>query len=293
MYWYNNQDFAVKWGSSLSDCFKVSNGVRQGGILSPILFNVFMDELSYLLCSSDVGCHIGSQCINHLFYADDVVLLAPSPMSLSLLLNICEDFSKDSELSYNEKKTVCMCIRSKNYKDLQPTNQFLNGVVLDWVDQYKYLGAVLKSDMSDNRDMERQIRFLYCQGNILIRKFSKCTEHVKIRLFNAYVRCFYCCHLWSNFSNEALHRVKVAYNNVYRRLLGIKGQCSISRKLIEHNLPTLKEVLRKASVSFRERLMKSSNILIVTLVSSLHFMYSSSLSLYWNKSAFVLRGPLL
>ena len=110
-------------------------------------------------------------------------------MSLSLLLNICEDFSKDSELSYNEKKTVCMCIRSKNYKDLQPTNQFLNGVVLDWVDQYKYLGAVLKSDMSDNRDMERQIRFLYCQGNSLIRKFSKCTDHVKnvkIQLFSEF-----------------------------------------------------------------------------------------------------------
>ena len=46
MQWYVTQKACVRWGSAVSDNFFVSNGVRQGGILSPLLFNVYMDCLS-------------------------------------------------------------------------------------------------------------------------------------------------------------------------------------------------------------------------------------------------------
>ena len=75
------QDFIVRWNNTLSASFKVSNGVRQGGILSPKLFSVYIDDLSKILT-------------NHLFYADDSVLLATSPMALKQLIGICEKYSK-------------------------------------------------------------------------------------------------------------------------------------------------------------------------------------------------------
>ena len=80
--WYSSQDFMVRWANILSSAFKVSNGVRQGGIMSPVLFNVYMDDLSHLLSNSNVGCVIDSVVCNHLFYADDSVLVAPSPEAL-------------------------------------------------------------------------------------------------------------------------------------------------------------------------------------------------------------------
>ena len=51
----------------MSPYFTISNGVRQGGILSPSLFAVYMDDLSSLLNASRIGCHIDDVCINHVF----------------------------------------------------------------------------------------------------------------------------------------------------------------------------------------------------------------------------------
>ena len=60
----------------------ISNEVRQGGILSPSLFAVYMDDLSSLLNASRIGCHISDVGINHVFYADDLCLMAPCAIAL-------------------------------------------------------------------------------------------------------------------------------------------------------------------------------------------------------------------
>ena len=55
MFWYAHQTMCVRWGSSVSSKFTVSNGVRQGGILSPFLFNIYMDDLSVNLKACQTG----------------------------------------------------------------------------------------------------------------------------------------------------------------------------------------------------------------------------------------------
>ena len=77
MFRYAHQMFQVKWDNVVSAPFYVGNGVRQGGILSPILFNVYMDDLSKCLNGSNTGCLVGDSIVNHLMYTDDSVLLSP------------------------------------------------------------------------------------------------------------------------------------------------------------------------------------------------------------------------
>ena len=60
-----------------------------GGILSPYLFCAYMDALSNKLNDIKVGCTIGITLINQLMYAEDLVLLSPSAMGVSLLLSVC------------------------------------------------------------------------------------------------------------------------------------------------------------------------------------------------------------
>ena len=80
-----SQQAQVRWGSHISDSFYIRNGVRQGGILSPMLFNLYVDGLSRSLNSLNIGCKIGPRLVNHLAYADDLVLICPSVKVFSVL----------------------------------------------------------------------------------------------------------------------------------------------------------------------------------------------------------------
>ena len=68
----------AKWVTEHSDNFSVSNGVRQGGVILPLLFSCYIDQLFSQLQNSGLGCHVGSSLAGSFGYADDIVLVAPS-----------------------------------------------------------------------------------------------------------------------------------------------------------------------------------------------------------------------
>ena len=59
MFWYQRQSICVKWGKRTSEYFSIINGVRQGGVLLPQLFAIYMDDLSVCLTQCKAGCHQG------------------------------------------------------------------------------------------------------------------------------------------------------------------------------------------------------------------------------------------
>ena len=113
VYWYRTQNACVRWSTACSEMFAVSNGVRQSGILSPLFFNVYMDGLSDILCRTECGCTMGGRMLNHLMYADDIVLLSPSAKGLQRLVDICAAYGDIHDIKFNHAKTVCMYLPSK------------------------------------------------------------------------------------------------------------------------------------------------------------------------------------
>ncbi len=71
------------------ESFTVSNGVRQGGMLSQFLFNVYMDDQSSRIDVCKTGCLIPIMLVNHLTYADYLVNFCPNCAGIDYLLKIC------------------------------------------------------------------------------------------------------------------------------------------------------------------------------------------------------------
>ena len=78
------------------------------------LVSVFR-PLSTQLLSSRIGCHIAGECVNHIAYADEIVLLAPSIKALQTLIDMCFKFAGDNDILYDETKTQCMAFWPRLY----------------------------------------------------------------------------------------------------------------------------------------------------------------------------------
>ena len=96
---YRKQRIQVRWGDSLSDMFSMSNGVKQGAVLSPVL--LISDKLFEGLRASGIGCHVGKMYAGAFVYSDDVVLLAPSLDALREMVSICETYATEYNLLFN------------------------------------------------------------------------------------------------------------------------------------------------------------------------------------------------
>ena len=96
----------VRWGNSLSMTFRCSNGIRQGGQLSPLFYSVYTDDLNHHLQATGVGCYVGGAWVNSLSYADDMVLPAPTITALQALLEVCRVYYAPHDIVYNTTKTV-------------------------------------------------------------------------------------------------------------------------------------------------------------------------------------------
>ena len=287
LFWYMQQRFCVRWGKVYSIWFHTSNGVRQGGIISPILFNVYMDDLSADLNAAKVGCQVNGVFINNLMYADDSCLLAPSISALQRLLNICMRYAKENNIVYNKTKTNCMCYKPKKLRNLHVPAVYLSGSRLKFVGKVKYLGVIIDQELSDNDDLLRHRKFLYGKGNTLIRHFRMCSEAVKDRLFFAYCNNVYGGHLWTKYHDRTLKSVCTAFNDIYRIMHNMRRDTSMSHVYVTRNIDSFKVLIRKAAYVFRERILKSNNNLVISICTSWHFYNHSSFTQLWNKTLFV------
>ena len=79
---YTNLSCYVKWGNEHSDSFNVSNGVKQEGVISPVLFSCYIDKLFSQLEHSGLGRNVGTTYPGAFGYANDIALVAPSMQCL-------------------------------------------------------------------------------------------------------------------------------------------------------------------------------------------------------------------
>ena len=91
---YTEQKGWVRLGQKDSEEFGISNGTRQGSVLSPYLFSsCYLDDQLVELRKLDLGCHVAGIWIGACCYADDICLLAPNPQVLQKMVTVCEKYA--------------------------------------------------------------------------------------------------------------------------------------------------------------------------------------------------------
>ena len=120
------------------------------------------------------------------------------------------------------------------------------------------------------------------KANMLIRKFSMCSDSVKCSLFRTYITPLYTAQLWSNYKKKSMQRLKVAYNDAMRLLLHVPRWHSASQLFVSTRVPTCEALLRQLMFSFMCRLDKSENHIIEALVSPLKSCYRFTSRLRWH-----------
>ncbi len=100
----------VSWGSAVSRFVLFNCGVRQGGVLLPHLFAIYIDDVIKKILNSKYCCKIKFTWVSVFMYADDLLLLSPSVTYLQSIIRIAEDELANLEFSINASKSICIRI---------------------------------------------------------------------------------------------------------------------------------------------------------------------------------------
>ena len=260
--------YDCKWGSSCSDHFAVKCGTKQGGILSPDFFGLYMHGLIERLKLSGFGCDIISIIIACIFFADDIVLLSPSRHGLQQMLNICVAYCKEFCLDFNVKKSKVMVI-GKLPADSHYASLFLKNEHLDFVEEYKYLGVDLCAGKTLSFSPIATIRSFHRAANSIL--YSKVKPNADILMKLLYTNCVPIVTYASAvrvFSSAEMYRCHVAVNNAIRKIFSFAVWQSIRNLRISLGYKSIYELFSSAKAKFLANAQKSSNT-IVTHLSSL------------------------
>ena len=145
---YTNQINRVRYNQSFSELFTVTNGVKQGGVLSPTLFSVYVNELLDNIQNSGYGCSIGDKCVGCVSYADDIIILCASLYGLKQMIKICESYALEYKIKFNGSKSKLM-IFSRDNSIVQTEIKVFNEVV-EIVESMNYLGFKMSSGIDDS-----------------------------------------------------------------------------------------------------------------------------------------------
>ena len=277
VYIYLNQSCCVKWGSSNSFTFNIKNGVKQGGILSPYLFNLYIDILLLQLSKCGYGCHIGNQYMGSFAYADDLILLSPTVSSLKAQLHVCEMFSNDYNIKFNTEKSKLIAYGGND------VHIKFQGKMIPACSIENHIGHLVGKDFNVQKEMiQNACNEMYGKLNLLLRQFGNIDRWILYHLFNSYCLSLYGSNLWKLYSTKEMEPLYIAWRKCVRRILGVpyNTHCRLLPLLVDDVSIDVK--LYKRFINFINKVALSQNSCVNLCVKIMSSGSNSVVSNTWN-----------
>ena len=104
-----HSEMQVRWNDNISIPFALNNGVKQGGVFSPILFTLYISGLLERLKSSGLRYDIGRMFAGAFGYADNIAMATLSIFCMRQMILICEQYAKEYKIMCNPIKSKILC----------------------------------------------------------------------------------------------------------------------------------------------------------------------------------------
>jgi hypothetical protein len=268
LYW--GQTAKVKVGSTLTNKIEIKKGVRQGCILSPILFNIYSEEVfKTALEESTEGIKINGEIINNIRYADDTVILASSMEELSCLMSKIQKTSAQYGLRLNITKTKWMLVS----KTQQPPQQLiLDNERIEHVDSYIYLGTTVNSNWDQAKEIRIRVEKARASFTSMKQIFTSksLTLPLKIRLLKCYVFpvLLYGMEAWT-MTATLMKKVEAFEMWAYRRILRISWTEHVTNEEVLRRIGKEREVgisIKKRKLEYLGHVMRHNKYRVLQLI---------------------------
>ena len=186
LYWGQKANTVVE--NQPTEEMEIRRGVRQGCILSPLLFNLYSEAIFKETLEDElVGIVINGEVINNMRYADDTVLLTCSLGDTQQLLEKLNDRCNEYGLKINSKKIKLMVV-TKFPQDLNHANLTVANTTIENVSTYKYLGTWI--DQSGDQAREIKTRIEIARSTFVKMKKSFTSRDINMGLRMRMLRCY-------------------------------------------------------------------------------------------------------
>ena len=263
---YEEQTACVKLVDKRSVSFSITNGTRQGSVLSPALFAVYLDELLARLRSLGVGCHVGGLWYGAACFADDLVLLAPARTSAEMMLQCCEEYATEHNLQFStdpnpgKSKSKCIFFTGKMRNQSYPDKLVLLGQELPWVEQANHLGHILHQSCTMDHDaVVSRARFI-SKTLDLRETFSFALPEQILRAVEVYASDCYGTMLY-DLSSPACESYFKAWNTCVKLTWNVPRSTYtyIVEQVLAPNFVSLRNQVYSRYVNFFQQLFRSSS----------------------------------